>query len=585
MRKIRLMAIAPYEGLRDAIQIEAKQYEKVCTIDCFLGDLYSGLDLAKNAVTDGYDAILSRGGTAELLSESIPLPVIGIEASGYDYLRAIKLAENIDGKKAVVGFSRITGHAREVNEVLQTDIDTFTVKTQEEIAPKIRELIDEGYALIIGDVATKRVSGELGMKALLLTSGTESIHEAIERAVELIRIKENARAETESLHEIIDAAGDAYALVDDRLQYSYKSGAFEELDIPQSEILRLIGSCEDEHGSNITFKKEKTMVNVNARKCPSDKSLYYIAAKEVYFGSDIEKEKAVSVTGYTYPLENLREYLSSEGTFDSTAVTAACAAAKTNDPILIGGPVGVGKHKLAKAIHRASDQYRRPFIMIYCRYGNPIPLLNKILEQNMFGTICLDEVDRLDAGTQNDLVHLLRKTDSRNFRLIALISKKSNHKDWTNSADGEFEDFFGTFVINLAGINETGRNLGKIVNLYIMDYNEKLGTQITGITPDALDVLSQCELRRNFSELHNIVRQAMLVCKTAHVTADDVKFSLNMREQIRKSINNIDLSGTLEDIENRIIQVILEDEKGNYSKTANRLGISRSTLWRKLKIQ
>ncbi len=585
MKKIRLMAIAPYEGLRDAIQIEAKQYENVCTIDYFLGDLYSGLEIAKNAVSEGYDAILSRGGTAELLSEHIPLPVIGIEASGYDYLRAIKLAENIEGKKAVLGFSRITSHAREVNEVLQTDIDTFTVRSQEEIAPKIRELIDEGYALIIGDVATKRVSGELGMKALLLTSGSESIHEAIERAVELIQMKENARVETESLREIIDMAGDAYALVNDRMEYSYMSASFSKLDIPNSEILKLISMCEDDQGANITYKREKTMVSINACQCPSDRSLYYVAAKEVYFGSEIEHERGVSLTSYTYPLENLKEFLLNEGTYDQTAVTAACAAARTNDPILIGGPVGVGKHKLAKAIHRASEYYRRPIIMIHCRYSNAVQVVQKILEQNMFGTICLDEVDRLDAAVQNELVHLLRKTDPKNYRLIASISKKSNHKEWTNSADGEFEDYFGSFVINLAGINETGRNLGKIVNLYIMDYNEKLGTQITGITPDALELLSQCELRRNFSELHNIVQQAMLVCKSAHVTAEDVKFSIDMREQVRKSINNIDLSGTLDDIETRIIQAILEDEKGNYSKTANRLGISRSTLWRKLKIQ
>ncbi|MBQ1386043.1 MAG: PrpR N-terminal domain-containing protein, partial [Erysipelotrichales bacterium] len=507
MRKIRLMAIAPYEGLMDAIQIAEKQHEHECTIDCLLGDLYSGAELAKDAEAKGYDAILSRGGTADMISAAVRLPVVSIEASGYDYLRAIKLAENIKGKKAVLGFARITSHAKEVNEVLQTNIDTFTVHEQEEIAPKIRELIDEGYALIIGDVATRRVAMELGMKALLLTSGYESIHEAIDRAVQLVRFKESAKTENDFLKEIIDTAGDAYAIADDRIQFIYQSAAFKELKLPLTEILRLIGRCEGEGGSNLVFQREKTIVSVNAYRKPGDFPLFYLVAKEVYFGTEIEKEKAVAVTGYTYPLENLRDYLNNEGTYDQTAVTAALAAAKTNNPLLIGGPVGVGKHKLAKAIHRAGAYYMRPFIMIYCRYANPIPLINKILEQNMFGTICLDEVDRLDASAQNDLVHLLRKTDPRNFRLIALISKKANHREWTGAADGEFLDFFSPFVINLSGINETGRNLGKIVNLYIMDYNEKLGTQITGITPEALDVLSQCELRRNFSELHNIVQQ------------------------------------------------------------------------------
>ena len=103
-KKTKVLLIAPYEGLKEAVLGVLPQYQDKLELTMSLGDLTSGVQQAQTAQTQGYDVIISRGGTAELIARNVPLPVINIEISGYDYLRAIKLAENIRGRKAFVGF-------------------------------------------------------------------------------------------------------------------------------------------------------------------------------------------------------------------------------------------------------------------------------------------------------------------------------------------------------------------------------------------------------------------------------------------------------------------------------------------------
>lgn len=137
-KKTKVLLIAPYEGLKEAVLGVLPQYQDKLELTMSLGDLTSGVQQAQTAQTQGYDVIISRGGTAELIARNVPLPVINIEISGYDYLRAIKLAENIRGRKAFVGFPYITARARSVNELLCTNVDIFTIHTAEEIAPLLK---------------------------------------------------------------------------------------------------------------------------------------------------------------------------------------------------------------------------------------------------------------------------------------------------------------------------------------------------------------------------------------------------------------------------------------------------------------
>ena len=93
MRKVRILGIAPYEGIGILLESIAARRNDV-SLDMYVGDMDDGASIAKKYAPDGYDIILSRGGTAELIQELQLLPVVDIPISVYDIFRSIRLADH-----------------------------------------------------------------------------------------------------------------------------------------------------------------------------------------------------------------------------------------------------------------------------------------------------------------------------------------------------------------------------------------------------------------------------------------------------------------------------------------------------------
>ena len=90
---IRILGIAPYEGMRAVMERAAQTYPNV-QMDIYTGDLEEGVAVVQRMPPNTYDCIISRGGTAELIRQVTELPVVEIQLSVYDVLSAMKLAEN-----------------------------------------------------------------------------------------------------------------------------------------------------------------------------------------------------------------------------------------------------------------------------------------------------------------------------------------------------------------------------------------------------------------------------------------------------------------------------------------------------------
>ena len=82
MEKVKVLAISPYEGLGRSIQAIAPSYPEL-DIHVAKGNLERAVEIAKRAEKDGFDLILSRGGTASMLQKEISIPVVTIAVSGY----------------------------------------------------------------------------------------------------------------------------------------------------------------------------------------------------------------------------------------------------------------------------------------------------------------------------------------------------------------------------------------------------------------------------------------------------------------------------------------------------------------------
>jgi len=129
-----------------------------------------------------YDVIISRGGTAELIQSAVELPVIDISISVYDILLSIKLAESYNGKFVIAGFPGITANAHLLCDLLQYDVDIITFKDSADAVNRLKKAKENGCTLVLCDVTGARAAKDIGLNYNLVTSGRESIENAVAEA-------------------------------------------------------------------------------------------------------------------------------------------------------------------------------------------------------------------------------------------------------------------------------------------------------------------------------------------------------------------------------------------------------------------
>ncbi len=146
MRKTSILAIVPYEGLKEQLIALAAERTDI-DLTAYVGDMEEGTNIARTMVGSHYDAILSRGATASQIKQIVSIPVIDITPSVLDVLRCIRLAQNYDGKYVIVSHANITNNIGRVFELLNRPITVQTLRddmSSNEIAKWIASLKRQG---------------------------------------------------------------------------------------------------------------------------------------------------------------------------------------------------------------------------------------------------------------------------------------------------------------------------------------------------------------------------------------------------------------------------------------------------------
>jgi DNA-binding NtrC family response regulator len=137
-------------------------------------------------------------------------------------------------------------------------------------------------------------------------------------------------------------------------------------------------------------------------------------------------------------------------------------------------------------------------------------------------------------------------------------------------------------ILSLPSLRDRTEDIESLTLLLIGELNIKLGKQIVGIRPQAVEELKRLKWNGNLNELKRFIQESMVLANGPFLEYKDVKRATVIKERAEISAH-IDLNGTLEEIERKIIRKVWREEGMNQTKTAQRLGINRTTLWRKLK--
>ena len=320
---------------------------------------------------------------------------------------------------------------------------------------------------------------------------------------------------------------------------------------------------------------------------------------------ELENERLKVQLDDRYGLENIiGRSPAMQEVFDTIRQVAASRAT-----VLIQGESGTGKELVAKAIHQLSSRSKGPFVAVHCA-----ALSENLLESELFGhekgaftgamerrigrfekadggSLFLDEISEIDAAVQ---VKILRALEERQIervggdtpvdvdtRLIAATNR--DLKGMVEQGDFREDLFYRLYVvvITLPPLRERQDDTLLLLNHYLSVFNEENGKQIEGFSPAAYEMLSGYSWPGNIRELRNLVERMVVLTRSKVLDVKDIP------AQVRESVGGsgevrIDADITVDEMEKRMIIQALEKTGGNRTKAAEKLGISRRTLHRKL---
>ncbi|MEE2848452.1 MAG: sigma-54 dependent transcriptional regulator [Pseudomonadota bacterium] len=311
-------------------------------------------------------------------------------------------------------------------------------------------------------------------------------------------------------------------------------------------------------------------------------------------------------------------------------------ATKSSIPVLITGESGVGKEVIARALHGASDRAGKPFVAVNCG-ALPANLIESILfghEKGAFtgavdktlgkfreadgGTLFLDEIGELPLDMQVKLLRALQEGEidpvggKRPVKIDVRIVSATNRDPAQQVKDGAFrEDLFyrlNVFPIEAPSLRDRREDIAPLVDHFIARFNAEEGKRIAGCAPETLALLQGFDWPGNVRQLENAVFRAIVLADAPFLQPHDFPAisgvaapmpdaqplqaataagaQTDAAAQVDQPIRILDERGhlrTLEDIERDLIQHAIEVYAGHMSEIARRLGIGRSTLYRKVR--
>ncbi len=307
------------------------------------------------------------------------------------------------------------------------------------------------------------------------------------------------------------------------------------------------------------------------------------------------------------------------------ALAVAAKAARSRVPILIEGESGVGKEVIADAIQAASPRSKQPYLKVNCGALAP-NLLDSVLfghEKNAFagafdrrigivqqaegGTIFLDEVDHLPAETQIRLVRLLHKNEiqplgcQHSYKIDVRVISAANSDLLEKIEKGSFrEDLYyrlNVVQLTIPALRDRKSDIPALARHFLSRMASQPGLRSLGITDEALSLLNGYNWPGNVRQLQSALFRAAVLCERDALTEQEfpqiasvVSSSDTKLETVNEGTGGIGVTlfeddgnlRPLEEIEADVIRLAIGHYRGRMTEVARRLGIGRSTLYRKL---
>lgn len=390
------------------------------------------------------DVFLSAGSNASILRDGIQTPVVSIDVSGYDLMKALIKAKEISPNVGVITYGDAIPSLDDLKSLLLLNLTQYHYKTPREAQACIQKLKDKGVEVVLGSSIIVELAQKAAMKAIL-TYSLESIRIALDQALEVGRVAHLEQTRFEQLNSVLQTLPEAVVAVNSQEKIIAINHAMKKILSVESHDLR--GRTLSEVQPELSLKDvlqhhtedeiPSSVLQLDNRDWVSHKAAIFENGQIV--GAAITLHDAGTIYTADTKLrmfERKRQFTARHhfGTIqgDSVAlkntINKAKRYSKSEFDILIMGESGTGKELFAQAIHNESHRANQPFIAINCA-AFPETLIESelfghddgaftgskrggrrgLIESAHKGTLFLDEIGDMPLSLQTRLLRVLQE--------------------------------------------------------------------------------------------------------------------------------------------------------------------------------
>ncbi len=625
--------------LAQEVQRVAESHAGAVEIQVVDRAIADALDYAKSLEqANAVDVFICAGATGAYLHRNLTAPVVLIRVGGFDILTALNRASRAGRKVAILSYRETSRALEEALPFFTLDVRQAAYTSLKDAQARVRELAADGCEVIVGSSMVTELAEQAGLTGILIVTST-AIRQAIDDAMAILRSTRDDAARRQRLDTILHHLTDGVLAI-------AQDGTVQSLNPPMAQFLEVapewaVGRSIEEVAPYIRFDTVLKTLAAEEGRIITHRDRTIVANLLPLFedgapaGAVLTCQETAAVQrtdrrirSSTRPSNFTAKYRLAQIIGDAPAIRSVIRLAEiysqTDSTVLIAGESGTGKELLAQGIHNASRRRKGPFVAINCA-AFPETLLESELfgyEEGAFsgsrkggkpglfesahtGTIFLDEIGDMPISLQTRLLRVLQEREvlrlgSTEPTPVDVRVLTATHYDLRERiAAGAFrEDLFyrvSILRLQLPPLRERREDIPAIARRILEDIARR--SRVTRASAEIFALiapfLESYPWPGNIRELENVIERAALAI--AHLepgrefSADDLKAVIP--ELFAASPSSRDTGGDprpgmkalAKSAEYVHIRKALDECGGNVEQASRRLGISRSTLWRRLK--
>lgn len=582
------------------------------------------------------DIFICSGASAEFLRRNISTTVLSIRMGEYDLIRALNLAKDRGTKAGILSHIRPHSELREMASLFTVDIYEAVYSSFEEARQKIQELVGAGYRVIVGSPTAVELAEEAGAEGVSVINA-DALRRTLDDAIAICRSRVQEKLKHQRINTVLQHLTEGVIALDlqGRIQ-SINPSMSRMLNITEQDVINqssqfVLPDVDIERVLKTGIGEDNLLVRFGNRKLAASIMPVFeagqmdgaiIVCQEINAIQRAERH----IRSQARPRHFIAKYefshlLGRSETFRQ-AIELAKLYATTTSTVLITGESGTGKELIAQSIHNASSRSQAPFVAINCA-AFPETLLESELfgyEEGAFtgtrkggksglfeaghtGTIFLDEIGDMPVPLQTRLLRVLQEREvlrlgaSEPTPIDIRVIAATHHDLSGRIADGLFREdlFYRLNILRIAvpPLRQRVEDIPAIANAILANLakeDPEKQSEARHLIHELMPRLLAHRWTGNIRELENIVERA---CLSAHLlghgrgapleTLFPELFQTPERPETSSESPGKHLQALGKAAEIAHIRQTLEEFGGDMSRTAKHLGISRSTLWRRLR--